>query len=221
MNEPSQPPKTGWRSLPPVLLVWLGSLFVLSRVGAMFMPLLIEQHLHLLLVALSPRFTLMLLAAPFVDPLPLVTVMAARRTLAIAMGYYAGRHFGDGALAWMETRYARIARFLRRVERLFTKASVPTLFLWPGFITSLLSGTLPMPVTRYVVVAFAGSVTWAALVLQLAEPLTPLLLWLTAFMSEHVVPLTVASVVIVVGYELHRRRRNLRALAAATAQTTE
>ena len=165
-------------------LALMGLLGACSMVGVAF-SLYLVNHYPLLLVALSPIGRHLVLAAPNVDPLAFVLVAGGRRLLFYLGSFYLGSALGPTGLLWLEVKMARVARFVRFLERIFERWSYAVLLLTPGPTVSCLAGIARMPLRVYLPLVMVGLVLRMVLVILMAswlrEPIEALLELIDAY----------------------------------------
>jgi membrane protein DedA with SNARE-associated domain len=162
----------------------MGLLGACSMVGVAFSLYLIN-HYPLLLVAMSPIGRHLVLAAPNVDPLAFVLVAGGRRLLFYVASYHLGTALGPAGLIWLELRMARLARFVRWLERIFERWSYAVLVLTPGPTVSSLAGIARMPLRVFLPLVSVGLMLRTVLVVLFAswlrEPIEALLELIDAY----------------------------------------
>jgi membrane protein DedA with SNARE-associated domain len=189
----------------PMLLGAAGALGLAGLIGATAVPTLLSYS-PLLLVALSPLPRHIVLAAPVTPMLPLVLVATARRLLACTLGYVLGRTFGQDGLRFLERRYPKASGLLRSLERLFERAAPAVLLVAPGPPFCALAGVTKMPLWLFLPVVTAAQVAWISLTYELGEALSAWVLPILAFFREHMLSTTLGFALIVLTYQLIRRR---------------
>ncbi len=162
----------------------LGVLSVGSMSGVAS-SLYLVNHYPLLLVALSPLGRHVILAAAVVDPFALVAVAVVRRMIFYVACFQLGRSMGPTGVVWLEARAARLARFVRLVERLFARWSRTVVFLSTGPTISTLAGMSGMSMRTFVPLATVGLVLRMIGILlfaeMLREPIEQLLAWIDLY----------------------------------------
>jgi hypothetical protein len=109
----------------------MGALWALSTLGRASSLYLINNA-PLLLVAMSPMGSHVLLAAALANPIALLAVTIARRLVFYTATFYLGRALGPYAVQWVEARARHFGRFVRFVERLFARAPRLVVLARPG-----------------------------------------------------------------------------------------
>jgi membrane protein DedA with SNARE-associated domain len=184
-------------------LLVLGVLGVGSALGTSS-SLYLVNHYPLLLVALSPLGRHILLAAPVADPTALLAVALVRRMLFYLATFYLGRALGPAGIRWIEARAAHFGRFVRWVERLFSRASRAVVLVMAGPTVSALAGISGMRLGTFVTLSTISLVVRLALVIWFAEWLREPLEELLALIDEYWVP---GTVVLASGVGLMQWRR--------------
>jgi len=178
-------------------------------VAVAFSPYLVTHH-PLLLVAMSPVGRHLVLAAPNVDPMAFVGVVVIRRMLFFLASFQLGRALGPWAIPFIEARAARFARFVRWVERLFSRAprlvvlalASPTVSVLAGVAGMKLQAFAPLAATSVLLrtLFYLGFATWIGEYVALA------LAWIDRFW----IPATAGMVAAVALYQWRRKARAAR-----------
>ena len=190
----------------------LGVLGAASLVGVAF-SLYLVNHYPLLLIALSPLGRHLVLVAPIVDPAAFLAVALARRMVFYLAMFYLGRALGPTGITWIEARSVHFGRFVRWIERLFSRASHLVVFVMAGPTVSALAGISGMRIGVFLALATPGLIVRLVIVLGFAEWLREPIEWLLLLIDEYWIPGTVVLVAGVAIYEW-RRRVALRERAA-------
>jgi len=200
-----------WRLARRCLLL-LGVLWATSIVGRAFSLYLIN-HAPLVLVAMSPMGSHVLLATAVTNPVALLAVATARRLVFYAATFFLGRALGPYAVEWVEARARRFGRFVRFLERLFARAPRLVVLGAAGPTVSALAGMSGMRLSTYLTLATVGLAVRLWIWIQFADvfrgPIEQLLVWI----DEYWVTGTVVLVVIL-GFTQWRRLRAARAARA-------
>lgn len=214
MNPPTSNLRTASTS-PEQWLVARRCLWVLAVLGGgsalgVAFSLYLVNHYPLLLVALSPLGRHIVLVAPITNPAALLVVAVVRRVVFFLATFYLGRALGPAGIEWLETRAARFARFVRWVERLFSRASHVVVLVMAGPTVSALAGIAGMRVGVFLGLATTGLVVRMIVVIVFAEWLREPIEWLLALIDEYWVPGTVV-LASAVAFHQWRRLRTARA----------
>ena len=189
-----------------ICLAILAVLSAGSMVGAASSLYLVEPY-PLLLIALSPLSRHFMLVAPLIDPISLVVVGTARGLLFSTISFELGRTIGPRGLSWLERKYRGAGRILRWFERLFERAALVAVFVFPYGIMSAIAGISGMRWRVFVPIAVAGLVTRLLITLQFAswlrEPILDLLDWIKA----HRLSGTIALLSFIAIYQLWKARK--------------
>jgi membrane protein DedA with SNARE-associated domain len=139
------------------LLGVVAVLLVMSNVGSILAPTLVNDH-PVLLLALSARNRHLLFAVGAgIDPLPYVVVSALRLTAAAIPFFLLGRWYGDSGLRWLEKQAGGTPASIRWVESGFRKAGEIVLFFMVGSnLVLLLAGSSTKSVKRCAIVFALG-----------------------------------------------------------------
>lgn len=159
----------------------------------------------LLLLVLHPIEPWSLLVAPAIEPVVFVVVVLAVRLPLYCGDYFVGRWYGEAGLDRLSR--SRAGLFARTVERLFGRAAVPLLVLFPGATVSVLAGATGRSFRRFFPFILSGVLLAAVLTRLLAEVASGPLVALTDLIGTYALPLGVALVVVAVGSEVVRSRR--------------
>jgi membrane protein DedA with SNARE-associated domain len=179
---------------------------VAMGVGVAFAPILLERQ-PVLLFMLAPLGRHLLLVSPALDSTTFVLVGVIGYFLVDPFMYLVGRRYGDASLVWIERRSGMMGRGARWLERLFRRAALPVLFVWPGPLVNLLAGASAMRVPVWLMFNLAGTLASVLLARWFGEALGPLIQIVRQFVEEHVALFTVLSIVAVVTSVVVRRRR--------------
>ena len=153
--------------------------------------LYLVNHAPLLLVGISPLGRHVVLAAPVTHPLALLIVTAVRRMLFYTALFYLGRALGPSGIDWLEARSASAARFVRWLERLFSRASHLVLLVLAGPTVSALAGISGMRTGVFLLLAATGMVARLVVLIGFAEWLRGPIEQLLALIGEYWIPGTV------------------------------
>jgi len=172
-------------------------------VGVSF-SLYLVNHYPLLLVGMSPLLRHVVLASPLTDPFALVAVLVARRMAFYLAGLHLGRALGPFGLPWIEARAARLGRFVRWMEGLFSRAPHLVVLAFPGPTVSVLAGIAHMRVAAFAFLAALGLVIRMVLLLELADIMQVYIEAILVWADEYWVP---GTVLMVIGVALYRWKR--------------
>ena len=196
-----------------LLLVPIACLVVATNVGNAFFPTLSTNH-PLLLLALDARNRNVILVANQLDPVSYYVVGGLRLLAADPLFYLLGHWFGETALQWVEVRSGSGGRFLRAMERFFSKAAYPLVFLAPNNYFCLFAGASRMPPTAFLILNVTGTVARLVAIRAVGdffdEPIDDVL----DFIQRYRWPLTAVTVAIVLGQVVLDRRKGRGELAA-------
>jgi membrane protein DedA with SNARE-associated domain len=223
--QPVDPSLSGETQPPPSIEQWrlarrclsvLGALWAISTVGRAFSLYLIN-HYPLLLVAMSPMGSHVLLAAALTDPVVLLAVTTLRRLLFYGATFFLGRALGPFAIQWVEARARSFGRFVRFIERLFAKAPRLVVLAAAGPTVSTLAGMSGMPLATFLALATTGLVVRLWIWIQFADVFSGPIEQLLAWIDEYWVPGTIVLVAII-GLSQWRRVRAARAARAGVGE---
>jgi membrane protein DedA with SNARE-associated domain len=196
-------------------LILMGTLGTASTIG-WASSLYLVNHAPLLLIAMSPIGRHLLLVAPSVDPVAFVIVGTLRRLTFYLGSFHLGRIAGPSGLVWMESRFSRVAWWVRWLERLFERFGHPILVAFPGPTVSALSGMSGMSQWLFLLLAGIGLVFRMMIIVVVADwfrvPIEQLLVLIEAYW----IPGTIGMVIVVYFYD-RRRRKMFRSLSEKAA----
>ncbi len=193
------------------LCLWvLGALGSGSLLGVAASLYLVNHH-PLLLIALSPIGRHMVLVAPAVHPAAFIAILVTRRMLFYLACFHLGRALGPLGIPWLEARAARLARFVRWLERIFARAPRLVVLGMAGPTISALAGISGMRVWAFSALAAASLVLRSLLVLGFAAWIREWIELARAWIDEWWIPGTVVMVALVIVYRW-RRRTPLRSM---------
>ena len=184
-------------------LIGLAVLSIGSMIGTMSV-LYLANRFPLLLIALSPTGSHLVLVVPTVDPVVIVAVATLRRLAFYVPCFILGRTLGNAALAWLEPRFRGAARFMQWLDRIFQRAQYPAVFFLPGPAMSTIAGNAKMPVATWMPLIACGLVLRMIVVVWFGEWLREPIERLLELFDEYWIP---GTVVLVAGTALYRWRR--------------
>jgi hypothetical protein len=169
-----------------VLLSLIGALIVASNVGTILSAHLAQEQPATLLALSARNRHLLLAVGAGIDIVPYAVISFLRLLVPAVAFYLLGTGYGDRGLAWLERQPGGRPATVRWVERGFSRAALPLVFLMPGSnLVCLLAGARRMASRTYGVVLAAGIVARLAffwfLGKALKEPLEVVLDWLTRY----------------------------------------
>jgi membrane protein DedA with SNARE-associated domain len=179
---------------------------VAMGVGVALAPVLLERQ-PVLLFLLAPLGRHLLLVSPALDSLTFVVVGVVGYFVVDPFMYLVGRRYGDASLIWLERRSGLMGRGARWLERLFQRAALPVLFVWPGPLVNLLAGAAAMRLPVWLGVNLAGTLASVLVARAFGEALGPAIHAVRAFVEDHVLVFTLLSIAAVVISVILRRRR--------------
>lgn len=206
----SAPPSTSSRVRLALLLVIPVATMLAGFVGTALAPKLLVEN-PALLIALDPRPTHLVLAAPSVPWAMFIAVGAIRWLVADPFFYVIGVERGPAALAWAERRSGNWGKkTIAFVRRMIDRAALPIVFFASGPLVCLLIGMNgKMSARRFAVVNVVGTICTMVLIRLLGAHLADPIEVVTAFVREHVPQLTAATCALVGGGLLVRWRRTV------------
>ena len=176
-----------------LIVLPLFALGVVSILGSAVMPLLGVVS-PLALIAMAPRFSYMLLYAGVTDPTAYFIVCVSRMFAPDPFNYLLGRRYGEAGVRWVEKRTGQgTSRFLAYLMGLPKAAVLPALFLFPGVTCSALAGFSRISPVAFTVANVGGTMIWVTVFRFFGEEFSTLFAWVRRFIEQHVIALTVAS----------------------------
>lgn len=201
MTEPHTPDRR--------LLVWcavpLAIMTIAGFVGTAFMPYLLARR-PLVLVALSPLFRHLVVAAPRVDALSFFAVAVPRHFLPDPFVYLLGREYGHLAAAWADQNSPATGKIVRAFERLFAKVGPFALLVMPDIFMSTLAGAARVPVPVFVVFNLVGTVGTVYVARSVGDMFNKPIAAMVAFFEAHLVAVTCVSIALVLFFNWYSRR---------------
>lgn len=180
-----------------ILAVPMAAFTIALYVGNALAPTLVKSA-PVALLALSPKLRWLFLASPNVDAHWYYAIPLLRATGVLVTYYLLGHWFGDRALRWAESRSGAGLKPVLWIERKFHRARVPVTFLFPGNVSAMLAGSDRMPVPLFFGTALASIALRMWAVRALADAFRKPLLSVLDWISDYQLPLTIASIALVV-----------------------
>ncbi|MGH9158140.1 MAG: DedA family protein [Acidimicrobiales bacterium] len=180
---------------------------VVKKIGEASAPALLVNA-PLLLVAASPDAKYLLLASQSVATLPLVVVALVRRMLLQPVVYGLGRMHGRSMLGWFDTRFKRIGRMMRAIERWFGRWPSAVTVGFPGGLTMFLAGDIRMRLSRALPLTAIGLLIRIGFTLWLGAVFSGPVEGFVGFVGDHQGQLTVLTLGLTVYHLIRTRRRS-------------
>ncbi|MFN2504627.1 MAG: DedA family protein [Acidimicrobiales bacterium] len=180
------------------LILLVAPIAVLAVVGTItnaLTPALAAKH-PLLLILLEARNRNLVLARE-VDFVPFLLVATFRRTLTDPLYYLLGRYYGDNAIRWLEVK-AGMGSYARMMERIFSKASYPAVFFFPGAVVCALAGVIGMRFAVFFALNLSGTIFAVVVLKAFGEVVASPVEALIGFFDRNLVTTTIVSAVLVV-----------------------
>ena len=196
----------------------LGVVTAASLLGTALAPYLLVKS-PLLLVAISPAAHHVVLAAASVAPAPLVAVATVRRVLTGVAAYGFGFLYGGRALAWLEQRSPRLARFMAWLERVFARWGVWLLVPAPTPTVALIAGAARSRFVAFVIAITLGQALWIGLTVYVGDALARWTDFFTTFLGEHLLESTLVCIALVSLQRMLSRHATGSPAAAPTGLT--
>jgi len=151
-----------------LLTVPIAALVVVSFVGDMIQPTLVDTH-PLVLIAMNARNRNLILVTNQLDALSYYTVATVRLLLSDPLFFLLGYWYGDKALDWIDKRTNTYGQMLRQAEGWFGRAAYPLVFIAPNNFVCLFAGAAGMGVASFFAVNLAGTFVRLYLIRRLGE----------------------------------------------------
>ncbi|HVW27226.1 MAG TPA: hypothetical protein VHC69_17790 [Polyangiaceae bacterium] len=184
----------------------LGVLTIGSLVGTAFMPYLLARH-PLLLVALSPLFRHLVIAAPRVSAVPFFLVAVPRHVLPDPFVYLLGREFGHVAIEWVEGNSPFTGKIVRALERLFARVGPIALLISPDVIVSTLAGAARVPFPLFIVFNVLGTFLTVFVARWFGDVFEKSITEMVHYFEAHLWLVTVISILLVVAFNWYTARQ--------------
>jgi membrane protein DedA with SNARE-associated domain len=172
-------------------------LVIMSYVGDALAPTLFDTH-PVFLMVLNSRTRNLVLVTNEVDPVTFYAVGLARLLISDPLFFLLGMWYGDAAVEWMERRTRTWGQMLRQVERWFSKAAYPIIFIAPNNYVCLFAGAAGMPLRAFFAVNIAGTIFRLWLVRTFGDAFERPIDDLVGWIGDHRLPLLALSVTLVV-----------------------
>lgn len=196
----------------PFLLVPFALAASASTAADWTWPSLVTDH-PLLLIALSSKNRFLLLTAPQLGIVAFFVVGFLRLVLTDPLTYLLGRQHGERALAWIERKTSAAPpgdSFIRKAERLFSRAAPVFILLAPSAIWCILAGAARMKVWVFVTCNFVGTLGRLALFWVAADAFREPLETILEGVEGAQLPLLALTVSLGVIHTIRSRRRRRR-----------
>jgi membrane protein DedA with SNARE-associated domain len=179
---------------------------ILKKIGEASAPTLLSNA-PLLLVAASPDARYLLLASQTVGAVPLILVALTRRMFFQPVVYQLGRLHGRGMLGWFDSRFKRIGRMMRAIERWFGRWPGPVAVAFPGGLTMFLAGDIRMRLAKVLPLTAVGLLLRICFTLWLGEVFSAPLEAVLGFVGDHQGLLTLLTFGLTAWHLIRTRRR--------------
>lgn len=161
MEEEAAAPDVPERARPPktVVGIMIGALIgmvIANYVGDALTTTWAERH-PAGLIALNSRNRILVLTTNQLDAVSYYLIATARLLASDPLFYLLGRWYGDGAIRWVEKKWASQGQVMRLFESAYAKAAYPLVFLAPNNPICLFAGAAGMPVPVFFALNIAGT----------------------------------------------------------------
>jgi membrane protein DedA with SNARE-associated domain len=200
-----------------LLMAPIVGLIVVSNVGDMLQPTLVNEH-PLLLIAMNARNRNLILVTNELDALSYYVVGTLRLLLSDPLFFLLGYWYGDTALTWIEQRTKSYGQLLRQVERWFGRAAYPLVFIAPNNFICLFAGAAGMSVAAFFAVNIAGTAFRLYLIRRLGEAFEQPIDWVLDLIARYrlwLLAITIPLFAFIMLRELRQERDDIDALADA------
>lgn len=198
--------RTPPRRLLPLLVVPLVGLVIASNVGDALAPTLVNEH-PVWLMALNARNRNLVLVVNNVDTVVYFVVGTVRLLVSDPLFDLIGWFYGDAAVRWAERRAPSIGEVLRWIEKAFSRAAWPLVFLAPNNYICLFAGSAGMRPLVFLVLNVSGTLVRLWLIKLTGEAFEAPLTDVLGFIRDYQLPLTALAVAMVAGSWLLQRLR--------------
>ncbi len=161
----------------------------------------------LALVALNARSRNLVLVTNELDAFSYYTVATLRLLVSDPLFFLLGYWYGDAAVRWMEKRTRTFGSTLRQIERWFSKAAYPLVFLMPNNYICLFAGAAGMSVAGFFLANITGTLLRLYLIRRVGETFEAPIDDLLGFLAEYRIPLLILSVALVGLFTLLEMRK--------------
>jgi uncharacterized membrane protein YdjX (TVP38/TMEM64 family) len=180
-----------------------------GMLGTLLLPWLLANA-PLGLIVLTPALQHVVLTAPLIDPVLLISVATARRVLSLLSFYWLGGLYGYRVVRWIERQSPTAGAYVRWIERLIMRFGMVALVVFPIHTVSGLAGAAGMNVWRFIVAISLGQLVHIGASVIFGEAISE---WTTPFITmvtEHLLEATAVCGVLVAGNLLIGRWRTGR-----------
>ncbi|HWH36125.1 MAG TPA: hypothetical protein VNT56_12505 [Acidimicrobiales bacterium] len=202
MDDEARPPSRRLRLA--AVGVPLAVIATAAVVGNALAPTLVVSH-PLLLLALNTTTRHLILTSTSVDVVPYVVVGLARRLAEDPFLFLLGRWYGDGAIAWIDSKVGG-GRYLSFVQRNFHRVGWLLVAVAPGGVVCTLAGASRMRTWVFLVLNVSGTLATIVVLRRFGDVFSGPVDATVAFVGDHVVVLTAGSILLTAGYLVRRRR---------------
>jgi membrane protein DedA with SNARE-associated domain len=189
----------------------VGGAFVLMMagriVGAGISPLLLA-HAPLALVAISPVIGHLVIAAALTEAIPYYSVAVSVTVIHCGLGFFLGHLQGPRIVEFMIRKGIASEKKLQRLLAPLRVSAPLLVFLLPGPIVCALAGASAVPRRTFLPALVASQVMWAVLCRLSGQALLGGIATLREGLVRHAIPLTVVTVLVVLGIRFRRSRRS-------------
>jgi len=187
--------------------IWLSVVAVLGLCGwlGVFGFARLVNDLPLLLIVLSPVNRHLIPVSAVVPPLTFVAVALPRLLLSCFIAFQLGRSVGPAGLEWLDGNSPSTGRFVRWIERLFTRSAVGAMLIWPGFPVSMLAGVSGLSLRRTLLWSALGLLVRLLLIVELGQALQEPIQWVLGVIDTYWREFTLLTLLIWAGYQALRR----------------
>ncbi len=127
--------------------------------------------------------------------------------LGLLAAYGIGGIYGEALLRWTERRYARLARVVRWVERLFLRWGPPLFVIFPSYGMATLAGAAGTRLRSFVPWVAVGQAVWIAAWWLFGDSIKDFTAILLHWLGDHVIESTAATVILVAVQQAWSRLR--------------
>ena len=192
-----------------VLVLVLAPILIISVVATIargFRPTLIANY-PLLLLAIEPATTHMVLVQERIAPVAFYAVVIVRRLILDPIYFYLGRWYGNTALQWLMRQAPGMGELVASIEKHFPRFGFLIVAIYPQPLVFVIAGASRMRFWVFMLFDALNTVVIVYLVRSLGKAVETPVGGVNNFISQYSIPLTILSIVLVLFF-LFQGRRN-------------
>ncbi len=161
----------------------------------------------LLLIVLSPLIRHLMLVAASVGTVEFLAVAWSRTLFSCAVACNLGRAVGPAGLDWLDGNSPSVSRFMRWIERLFSRSAIVAMLVWPSFAVAMLAGVSGLRLASVLIWCGIGLLIRLSLILVLGQAFMEPIQWLLDVIDTNWKEVTLTMIVAWAAYRGIRRLR--------------